>query len=72
MHRDTVRFRWRRVNAMLGIVAKPAEAAPPEPEKEDYERFPFPAGNRVTWGAITAGTFLQGVPYAVARVGKLP
>jgi hypothetical protein len=38
---------------------------PPEfsPPAEDLARDPFPAGHPETWGAITKGTVLAGVPY---------
>lgn len=33
------------------------------PDEEDRRREPLPAGDRRTWGAITAGTLLEGMPY---------
>lgn len=48
--------RGRRIGARL---------PPPEhvPEPEDPERPPLPPGHAVSWGAIVAGTCLEGAPY---------
>ena len=50
--------RGRRVGARL---------PPPdhEPPPEDPERPALPAGHRDTWGAIIAGTSLEGMPYPI-------
>jgi hypothetical protein len=65
---------WDAIAAALGLVRgsviergrrigahppPPGSAAPPE----DPGREPLPAGHPDSWGAITAGTELQDVPY---------
>jgi hypothetical protein len=47
-----------------------ASRPPPEhrPPPEDPARDPLPPGHPRSWAAITAGTVLQGVPYAVPTV----
>lgn len=54
--RWTVIDRGRRIGAQL---------PPPEfePEPDDPEREAMPAGDPRSWGAITAGTVLDGEPY---------
>lgn len=34
-----------------------------EPEPEDLEREPLSSGSEITWGAITAATWLEGCRY---------
>jgi hypothetical protein len=46
----------------------PAEGNEPpddhwERDEEDRRREPLPAGDRRSWGAITAGTLLEGMAY---------
>lgn len=50
--------RGRRIGARL---------PPPdhEPPAEDPERPALPAGHPATWGAITQGTSLDGMPYPI-------
>ena len=48
--------RGRRIGALL----PPADFTPP---REDPDRPAMPAGHPCSWGAITSGTGLQGMPY---------
>lgn len=56
--RWTVIERGRRIGARL---------PPPdfEPPPEDPERPPLPSGHADTWGTITRGTCLDGMPYPI-------
>lgn len=54
--RWTVIERGRRIGARR----PPLDFQPPP---EDPAREPLPAGHPRTWGAITAGTVLEGMPY---------
>jgi hypothetical protein len=49
----------------IGASRPPPEATPPP---EDPARDPLPPGHPRSWAAITAGTVLEGVPYAVPSV----
>lgn len=51
-----VRERGRRI----GATRPPADFQPPP---EDPERDALPAGHPTSWGAITQGTVLEGLPY---------
>ena len=51
-------------------VERPLEAPPPAPVNDPIADAPrtvfrtaLPAGDPITWGAITAGTWLEGAPY---------
>lgn len=44
----------------IGAQAPPREFVPPP---EDPHRDPLPPGHPRSWGAITAGTVLEGLPY---------
>ncbi len=65
---------WDAIAAALGISRNAAiergrrigaRLPPPEyvPEPEDKERPPLPPGHPASWGAIVAGTCLEGTPY---------
>ena len=56
MTRWTVIERGRRI----GTRRPPPDFKPPP---EDPAREPLPAGHPRSWGAITAGTLLEGTPY---------
>jgi hypothetical protein len=44
----------------------------PDPDRPDPNRDPLPAGHPVSWSLLTAGTCLQGTPYACpARSGTI-
>jgi hypothetical protein len=58
--RWTVIERGRRV----GAKPPPPDFVPPPP---DPNRDPLPAGDPVTWSAITSDTVLAGVPYTRIR-----
>jgi len=65
---------WDTIAAVLGVTRWTviergrrigARRPPPdfEPAPEDPERGPLPPGDARSWGAITQGTVLEGVPY---------
>jgi DNA-binding XRE family transcriptional regulator len=65
---------WDAIAAILGVSRYTAiergrkigaRRPPPEyrPPPEDPAREPLPPGHPRTWGAITAGTTLEGCPY---------
>ena len=65
---------WDDISAVLGVTrwlvierGRRLGATLPSPdfipEPEDPEREPLPAGHPRTWGAITADTVLDGMPY---------
>ena len=56
MTRWTVLERGRRIGAR----PPPADFVPPS---IDLTRDPLPAGDPLTWGAITKGTVMDGLPY---------
>ena len=54
---------------LLGIRSQPKP--PPAPrELMDRTREALPAGHRLSWGLITAGTLLEGSPYTEANEGR--
>lgn len=54
------------VAAELVAVPETRVVAPfnPDPEPDDRYRPPYPAGHPVTWGALVAGTCLEGERYS--------
>jgi|GEM_PF-660117 len=71
-------LRWHDVAIRLGVsrwsavergrkIGVPRPIAPARPIPEDPNRPPLPAGHPHSWGALVAGTLLDGVPYP-ARV----
>lgn len=56
---DSVTNRARAINAVRAYQGKPNKIHP-TPTRE-----PYPPGHPITWGAITAGTLLAGVPYPI-------
>ena len=54
--------RWTAIERgrRIGARPPPREFVPPP---EDPTRDPLPAGHPRTWGEITAGTVLEGLPY---------
>ncbi|MBW4090062.1 MAG: AsnC family protein [Proteobacteria bacterium] len=54
--------RWAAIERgrRIGAFPRPAGFVPPP---EDPERDPLPPGHPHSWGAITAGTVLEDVPY---------
>lgn len=61
--------RWTVIERGRRIGAKPP---PPDfvPTLPDPERPPLPPGDPATWGAITAGTVLEGTTYVRAPVHR--
>lgn len=59
--RWTVIERGRRIGARL----PPADFIP---DPTDPNRAPLPAGDRLTWGAITDGTVLAGFAYPIVQI----
>jgi hypothetical protein len=58
--------RWTVIERARRIGARPPPAGFP-PQPDDPGREPLPAGSAASWGAITEGTTLQGVPYKPIR-----
>ncbi len=67
-------LRWRDVASRLGVsrwsaiergrkIGAPRPLARPRPSPEDPNRPALPAGHPHSWGALVAGTLLDGVPY---------
>ena len=71
---------WDAIAAVLGIsrwaasergrrIGAQKPPAPPPAEAEEGAREPLPAGHPVSWGAITAGTVLDGLDYPFPQPG---
>ncbi len=69
--RNTALERGRHVGLLSGGGARPRAThaptpiAPARPVVPSDQRLPLPAGHPHSWGAITAGTLLDGAPYPV-------
>lgn len=78
---------WTRVAQALGVsrnaalergrrlrVLLPERPAPPPAEAEAQERLPLPPGHPASWGALIAGTVLEGTayPWPIPGVPALP
>ena len=72
---------WDAISAALGVSRYTAiergrrigaRRPPPEavPQPEDPRREPLPAGHPRSWGAINAGTLLEGTPYPLPCFSK--
>lgn len=60
LSRNTIIERGRRIQAAGGPIRVPR---PTRPAEEDPNRAPLPAGHPISWGILTRGTILEGVPF---------
>jgi hypothetical protein len=63
--------RWAAIERGRLIGARKPDPAPPADAQAIGLREPMPAGHPVSWGAITAGTVLDGAAYPFPPPGPL-
>lgn len=61
--RNTVIERRKKLQVESRLLPSEPSVAPSRDAPQGAARWPLPPGDPISWGAITQGTWLQGVPY---------